>query len=117
VLHVRSTNPADPFDRHFPLPASGWSYVGQSGSDSGYRYRDRSKGADIRSVNVKSGKPWKISGRGAELGPHLGADPDPVDVVLILGNARYCMAFGGTTTFDFGKRFKGVDAPAPASCP
>jgi hypothetical protein len=116
TLRVVSTTAASPFDGRYDLPAGNWSYVGAPGENAGYRYKDRTPGAQIRTVQVKSNKPWKIAGRGADIGPHLDADPNPVAVHLTLGNQRYCMSFGGEAQFILFKRFRAKNAPAPASC-
>ena len=59
----------------------------------------------------------KVVGKGAVLGHVLGADPQPVDVVLTAGTQPSCLRFGGTATFAPGSRFKATSAAAPASCP
>jgi hypothetical protein len=33
-----------------------------------------------------------------------------------LGIQRYCLSFGGETSFEFLKRFRAEDAPAPTDC-
>jgi len=105
------------FDETYPLPASAWSYVGNAGSNTGYRYKDKNRlNGPIKSVLVKAAQQVKSKGSGGDLGLALGSDPSPVDVVLSIGNTRYCTSFGGTTSFAAGK-FSAKDAPAPASCP
>jgi len=47
----------------------------------------------------------------------LDQNPSPVGIVLRLGGTRYCMSFGGTTSFVQDLHFGGTDAPAPAACP
>jgi hypothetical protein len=115
VLHLRSQ--VDGFERRVRLPKENWSYLGAPETNRGYRFADRDNSAPIRSVLVKDGKVLKMNGAAMQLGPSLGADPKPVDVVLILGNHRYCMSFGGKTTFVDGKRFLASKAPAPQACP
>jgi hypothetical protein len=119
VLHgadLRVVSPVAGFDGRYHLPAQLWSYIGKAGENAGYRYRDRSPNAPIRVVQVKSGRPWKITGRSNLLGPHLDVDPTPVSVHLTFSNQRYCMQFGGTVQFAVGVRFRAKDAPAPANC-
>jgi hypothetical protein len=65
---------------------------------------------------VKHGR-LKIMGRGAELPGLLTANPDPVDVVLTMGDVRYCASFGGTSDFSEARRFVAREAGAPPSCP
>ena len=115
TLRVVSTNPLSPFDGRYALPAFNWSYLG-SGANGGYRYRDRVPGAVIRTVVLKSNRPWRIVGAGATIGPHLDTDPNPVIVHLMLGDQRYCMSFGGETQFALLHRYRARHAPAPAAC-
>jgi hypothetical protein len=120
VLHgatVRIVPPLrEPVRRRFTLPAVNWKYIGDAGENLGYRYRDRSTGAFIRSAQVKSGKPWKFAGKGDVGGPELDLDPSPVSVHLKLGIQRYCLRYGGEIKFEPFKKFRAEDAPAPASC-
>jgi hypothetical protein len=58
-----SKNGPTPFDGRFDLPAANWKYIGDAGENKGYRYKDRSNNAAIRSAQIKSGKPWKLAGR------------------------------------------------------
>lgn len=115
VLYLRSQ--ADGFELRVPLPRQLWSYLGEPELNKGYRFADRSKSALVRSVLVKDGKVIKVVGSAVGLGPSLATDPKPVDVVLILGNRRFCMQFGGTTSYIEDRRFLARKAPAPAACP
>jgi hypothetical protein len=65
---------------------------------------------------VKPGATLKVVAKGPELGHSLGAEPASVWAILTLGERRYCMRFGGTTTFKEGKKLLAKDAAAPASC-
>jgi glucose/arabinose dehydrogenase len=106
------------FDDTYPLPSGGWEYLGASGQQKGYRYRDPSQtNGPIKLVVVKNGKVVRITGKGSGLGHSLAANPEPVDVVLTSGARTYCMSFGGTTTFTAGKVFTAKDATAPGACP
>lgn len=108
-----------PCDDTYPLPSGGWSYLGQPGDDRGYRFTDTS--GPIRVVVVRAGGRIKVIGRATSspLGHELAANPQPVDVVLSTGFApyRYCMEYGGTTTFVANVRFVAKNAGAPAACP
>jgi hypothetical protein len=115
-VRIVSQNGPTPFDGRFNLPAQNWKYIGNAGENKGYRYKDRSTNAAIRSAQIKSGKPWKLAGRSDFLGPRLDVDPAPVFVHVKLGIQRYCMTFGGETTFVPLKKFRAEDAPEPASC-
>jgi hypothetical protein len=76
-------------------------------------------------VLVKDGKRAKATclGKGAttdflyDLTP--GTDEGIVNVVLTIGQIRYCTAFDDLRGRDGsdGKRFEGRDAPAPGPCP
>jgi hypothetical protein len=105
------------FDKSFELPKGNWSYLRQPEDNRGFSYHDRDRGAPIRGVVVKDGKLTKVVGGGSEFQASLATDPSPVEVSLIIGNQRYCMAFGGVTKFDAGNRFSAEDAPAPGACP
>ena len=60
----------------------------------------------------------RVTGKGAALGLMLATNPDPVTVVLQLGSAgvRHCVSFGGTTSYQPGRRYRAQDAPAVATC-
>ena len=62
-----------------------------------------------------------MAGKGANLQHTLGANPDPVSVVLELGATRYCMSFGtstgATAKFSAGSTFSAKRASAPPECP
>ena len=101
------------FDRTLPLPGGRWRYLGRPGRARGYRYRAR--GDHDLSIVVRPGKELRISARGA-LGLTLGRDPNPVAVVLTLGELRYCTGFRGTVAFRAGRRWVASDADAPPVC-
>jgi hypothetical protein len=104
----------DGFDDTYELPAERWSYVKKREADKGYRLKAP---APVRSVLIRPAKRLKIVASGAALGHTLGADPEPVDVVLTLGAHCYCLRFGGTVRFKPDKRWLAKDAPQPAGCP
>jgi hypothetical protein len=109
-LRVRSAT----FDDTYDLPAANWRTIGAPGANEGYLYRDRTLGAGpVLAVKVKSGRLLRIVARGAALGHDLGANPDPVTVVLQTGalGHRHCMTFGGTARFRPGERFRALGAP------
>jgi hypothetical protein len=108
-LRVRSAS----FDSTYPLPATGWKYVGKEGQEKGYKF---GKGDAIKSVLVKNGKLLRILGKGSGLGHSLATNPDPVSVTLALGDRRYCLRFGGTVQFKDGTKFLAKGAAAPADC-
>ena len=108
------TTAGDGFDDTYNLPAANWKYLGKQGANKGYKL----KGATpIKTVVVKPGKQLKILGKGTGLGHSLAASPEPVSVVLTLGELRLCMTFGGAVTFKEQKKYLGKNAPAPGECP
>ena len=120
VLHggvVRLRSLRGGFDQRFELPRRNWDYIKQPEDNRGFRYRERTRDPAIRSVVVRDGRLTKIVGNAASELTSLANDPGPVEVSLILGNQRYCMAFGGDVSFDPERRFIAIDAPAPGACP
>jgi polyvinyl alcohol dehydrogenase (cytochrome) len=112
-VRVRTTA-GDRFDSTYNLPMAGWTTIGAPGRNKGYRFR--SKTGPIKRVTLTPGRRVKVIGTGAFTAT-LSTNPNPVDVVLRTGAKRYCLEFGGTATFQAGKRFSAKDAPAPVSCP
>jgi len=105
------------FDSTYALPRERWRHVGRSGTGNGFRYVDTEGTAGpITAVLLKKGT-LRAAGSGSLLGHSLASDPNPVGVVLTAGARRFCMTFGGTTTFAVERRFAAHDAPAPTACP
>jgi CSLREA domain-containing protein len=117
LLRVATAN-GDGFDTTYALPAAGWKTQGRPGRIRGHQYRDPTMArGPISAVVVRSGKLLKIAGRGSKLTHTLGADPNPVWIVLTIGTNRQCMSFGGAKPkFAAGKRFTSKGAPRPSSC-
>lgn len=112
---LRIVTPAgDAFDDTYELPPLGWEPVKRGKPERGWKYV---VDGPVERVVVRPGKKLKILARGPVLGHTLGADPDPVSVVLTIGSQRYCLAFGGETTFVSDRRYKALNAHAPSSCP
>ena len=108
----------DVFDATYSLPQAQWAYIGAPGGNLGYRYVDPQRmNGPVTAVLVKRGVLVKVVGKGAGLSHSLGGNPDPVAVVLQIGSRKYCTSFGGTVTFDAGKKYLANDAPAPGACP
>jgi len=107
------TAAGDGFDTTYPLVGH-WKPIGKPAAPKGYRFTDAA--GPIKSVIVKPGKIAKAVGKGAGLGHTLGANPDPVTVLLATGTERDCMSFGGGK-FVAGKKYLATHVPAPAACP
>jgi len=101
------------FEQTYELPAASWRAIGKEGPPKGYRLLAT---PPFTQVLVKPGKTLKIVGSGS-FGFSLEAEPDFVDVVLTLGNLRYCMTFGGEATFAPGRKYVAKDAPVTSLCP
>jgi len=118
---LRIVSAAGGFDDTYPMPKSGWTYIGKPTDGKGYRYKDaKLVNGPVKTATLKKGA-LQVSGKGAGLGHALGSNPDPVSVVLQTGAKRYCTTFGtttgATTKFTAGKQFTAKRAAAPAACP
>jgi hypothetical protein len=116
-IRIFSTT-GDVFDHTYPLPVSlQWRYYGLVGQNRGYDYIDSTKtNGPIGIVRVRNNKMTRVIGTGLDFSLH--ANPDPVTVVLTLGDRSYCMTFGGVVSkFIPDTKFTSLRAPAPASCP
>lgn len=91
-----------------------WSPKRKKGVVVGYTYKG---GGPIRSVTVMGGKTLVVKGKGAGLGHDLDDNPNPVTVVLEIGEHAYCLSFGGDTDFRQNSRYRALKALAPAACP
>jgi hypothetical protein len=98
----------------YDLGAARWQYVKKAGANKGYKFRRTNP---FKSVLVQPGKRIKIVANGTGLGHTLGADPEPVDVVLALGSHCYCLRFGAEPAFKPDKKWLAKNAPAPTGCP
>jgi hypothetical protein len=99
----------------YPLDSGtgSWSATQKQGVVTGYSFKS---GGPITNVKIKDGKTLAVKGKGVGLGHDLDDDPNPVAVVLAIGEHRYCLAFGGTPKFTPDKRFKATKAPTPGAC-
>ncbi|HLY36599.1 MAG TPA: PQQ-dependent sugar dehydrogenase [Candidatus Binatia bacterium] len=112
-LRVRSSTGS--FDSTYPLPAAGWSYIGDPAAAKGYRFKSTS--GPITKALLKGGRRLKVSGKGSGLLYSLATNPNPVDVVLTTGTKQFCMSFGGTVTFTAGRRYSAKNSSMPGPCP
>jgi len=116
-IRIFSTT-GDVFDHTYPLPASlQWHYYGLVGQNRGYDYVDSTKtNGPIGVVRVRNNKMTRVIGTGLDFTLH--ANPNPVTVVLTLGDRSWCTSFGGAVSkFIPDTKFTSLRAPAPASCP
>jgi hypothetical protein len=107
----------DVFDHTYEMPASiQWHYYGLSGQNRGYEYKDASHvNGRIAVVRVRNGKMTRLIGSNLDFS--LTTNPNPVNIVLRLGDRKYCMSFGGVSwKFVPGKKYLSLKAPAPAVC-
>lgn len=117
TLRVFSNN-GDTFDSIVSMPHSNWHYIRTAGDNFGYKYKDLGHMyGPIKLALIRNGKPSKVKGSGAELGFSLNNDPNPVNVVLQLGDQQYCLSFGGIARFNPGNGFKSKRSDAPPACP
>jgi hypothetical protein len=100
------TMTGDGFDTTYVLPRERWRYVKKNADKRGFKFKG--KDGPLETILVKPGKLLEHS---------LATDPDPVYVELRLGSDKYCMRFGGQTSFKPGKPFMAKKAPAPEACP
>jgi endonuclease/exonuclease/phosphatase family metal-dependent hydrolase len=105
------------------LPAANWTAVRNDGANRGWRYRDPTgAAAGIRRVEIRrspNGGRIVVKARGANFPCGLEAADQtlPVEVVLRLGDTRYCASFGSSVARNDTGHFKSENAPAPAVCP
>jgi len=112
------TASGDRFDTTYDLPSARWRPIGGPGASRGYKYRDANLASGpIRMVVIRKGRMLKAIGERGRLRYSLGADPNPVQVLLATGDAMYCLSFGGATTFHADRLYRAESAPAPARCP
>jgi hypothetical protein len=131
---LRIFSAAGGFDHTYPLPFAHWDYFPfNSAVDyQGYQYKDNHNEASaIGIVKILAGSKAKLKGKGQSGGPAmefgLSVNPDPVSMILSLGNKRYCFQFGVSATppsfrsnYVVDKIFWAKNAPglsAPPACP
>lgn len=108
----------DVFDHTYVMPASPqWSYYGLVGQNRGYDYKDPSHvNGKIGILRIRNNKMTRLIAGNLDFS--LNTNPDPVGIVLSIGDRKYCMSFGGVSwKFIPGLRYLSLRAPAPASCP
>jgi endonuclease/exonuclease/phosphatase family metal-dependent hydrolase len=103
-----------------PLPSGFWSAVGDDGAARGWRYRDKTAGAQgIRFVGIgprRGGGRIVVKGRGAFPCGIEAAQAAPLHVELRVAGVRYCAAFGNTIRANEPGAYKAIGAPPPAAC-
>lgn len=109
------------FDATYQLPETHWDYFPFFNPTGlrGYQYKDNhNESGPIGVINVISDKIIKMKGKAPSLVLDLANNPDPVNVVLTLGDHRYCMVFGGERyNYIANQIYWSKLSPAPASCP
>jgi hypothetical protein len=112
------TAAGDAFDDTYSMPAgASWSYIGDAGENRGYKYKDSTlANGPVKTLLIKPGKMLKVLGKGSGLGHTLGANPDPVNVVLTLGSQTYCLELGGGD-FEVDRSYAAQETGAPGACP
>jgi hypothetical protein len=102
------------FDVVYPLPADGWRPVKLKNPGKGWRFH----GDPIRRLVLRTGRQLKVLGKGGTLGHTLADDPGEVDVLLEIGERRYCLTFGGPDrVYEAGRKLVVRDVGAPSACP
>jgi len=124
------TNMGDHFDKVYPLPSEGpvnrhWEYYPLFTSDpdanNGYQYKDAfNDSSPIGVVKIIAGTTMKLKGKD-NMAFTLNTDPRPVNVVLTLGNYKYCFEMNGgpdfRSNFVSPKIVWAKNADAPPACP
>jgi len=108
-----ASSPGGGFVDVYSLDAAGWKARTKKGEVSGWGFKDPD--GPITSVSIKGGKSIAVKGKGT-LGHDLDDDPNPVQVVLEIGEHRYCLEFGGTPKFKADKKYLATKASAPTAC-
>jgi hypothetical protein len=91
-----------------------WKAKLKKGVVVGYAFKGST--GPIRKVTILAGKTVVVTGKGEGLGHDLGDNPNPVTVVLMIGQHAYCLEFGGSTDFRQNARYRALNAPAPNGC-
>jgi hypothetical protein len=108
----------DVFDNTYEMPASPqWHYYGLIGQNRGYDYKDPSHvNGKIGILRIRNNKMTRLIAGNLDFS--LNTNPNPVGIVLRIGDRKYCMSFGGAAwKFIPGQRYLALRAPAPGSCP
>ncbi len=111
------TTAGDQFDNTYEMPASlQWHYYGLVGQNRGYDYKDPTHlNGRIGVVRVRNGKMTRVIA--SQLDFTLHTNPNPVNIVLRIGDRKYCFSFGGVAwKFVPGIKYLSLRAPAPAVC-
>ena len=118
-----------PILEHLKIPSRNrWDYFPFNVSDPltnrGYQFKDSTRLHDtpIGMVKIIAGTTMKLKGKD-QMTFTLDTDPSPVNVVLTLGNYRYCFVMSGTGANGFrngssaGKIAWAKNVDAPPACP
>lgn len=118
---LRFISSAINLDATYRLPATHWNYFPyfNPGGYKGYQYQDHlNLESPVGVIKIIQGKIMKLKAKGPSFQLTLGANPDPVGVILTLGTHRYCMSFGGERyQWKPDQIYWSKLAPAPSGCP
>lgn len=121
-------NPGSAETAGFPLPAAGWTGLGNPSGSKGYRYRDPSQAfGPCKTALLKPGKLLKVVCKGSGIAftldePQQGSLSARFRIGTGLGSLGQCASFGGTVTKDVPAAnggagiFKAKNAPAGSAC-
>jgi len=108
----------DVFDNTYEMPASiQWHYYGLYGQNRGYDYKDPTHvNGRVAVIRIRNNKMTRLIA--SQLDFSLDTNPNPVNIVLRIGDRKYCYSFGGVFwKFVPHKKYLSLRAPAPATCP
>lgn len=102
--------------RRFTLDAARWKPIANKRPEKGCKYR---KGAEVATVQLKTGKMLKVVVSADDVGVPLDDDPRPVRIEVRHGDVRHCLEFGGTKgkPLKAGKKLLARVADAATACP
>jgi hypothetical protein len=111
-LLVASGSAAGAFVERFQLASGRWTPKTKGGETVGYIFKGD---GPVTLVKLIEGKILKVKAKGRDVPHDLDVDPNPVIVVLEIGEHALCFELGGTTKHKADKLYKASNAPAPSS--
>jgi hypothetical protein len=107
---VQITNPDTSETATFPLPAGGWTNVGNGA------FRFRAASGPVKVALIRNGRIVRLAARASGISLNE-ASQGRVGVQLVVGGQRYCAVFAGSVRVDVPGRFVARRAPTPSACP